>query len=103
MSVANPVGQCRDFDWHCGEPSNAVNRRQKKIREFGYIAGYLRLPVFGIANALRLIVSRLQKTMVAQEWQCKCFLRGGSMAGGLLFIIATGSQPVLLPRATRAG
>src|SRR5258708_3838676 len=43
MSVANPVGLCRDFDWHCGGLSNALKCRQKNIREFSYIAGYLRL------------------------------------------------------------
>jgi putative oxidoreductase len=31
------------------------------------------------------------------------FFKNVCMAGGLIFIIATRSQPVLLPRPTRAG
>jgi putative oxidoreductase len=98
-----------------GVPAGLVPMLIMSARALQFIAGLgLILGIYPRISALGLLLFLVPATLMGHAFwaaigtplytvQLINFFKNVCMAGGLIFIIATRSQPVLLPRPTRAG
>jgi putative oxidoreductase len=116
MTALNIIGQ--SFAAHAlaanGVPANLVSALIMAARALQLVAGLgLILGIYPRISALALLLFLIAATLVGHAFwlaigtslytiQLINFFKNVSMAGGLVFIIATTSQPVLLPRPARA-
>jgi putative oxidoreductase len=96
-----------------GAPASLIPGLIIAARALQLIAGTcLILGVYPRISALALLLFLIPATIMAHSFwkvldtpvyqvQLINFFKNGCMAGGLIFIMATRSQPVLLPRSTR--
>jgi uncharacterized membrane protein YphA (DoxX/SURF4 family) len=115
----SPRTGCDDFhdefsQHHHGIPGALVPTLIVAARALQLIAGLgLILGIYPRIAALALLLFLIPATLMAHAFwlamgtslymvQLINFFKNVSMAGGLIFIIATGSQPTLLPRPARA-
>jgi putative oxidoreductase len=116
MTAFNIIGQ--SFAAHelaaNGVPANLVPALIMAARALQLVAGLgLILGIYPRSSALALLLFLIAATLVGHAFwlaigtslytiQLINFFKNVNMAGGLIFIIATTSQPVLLPRPPRA-
>jgi putative oxidoreductase len=116
MTALNIIGQ--SFAAHelaaNGVPANLVSVLIIAARALQLVAGLgLILGIYPRISALALLLFLIAATLVGHAFwlaigtslypiQLINFFKNVSMAGGLIFIIASTSQPVLLPRTARA-
>jgi len=98
-----------------GAPANLVPFLMLSARALEIVAGFcLAFGVYPRLAAAALMLFLVPSTFVAHEFwkvagtatytpQLLNFLKNTAIVGGLLFIAATKSQPMLLPRASRLG
>jgi putative oxidoreductase len=116
MNGLNIIGQtlaAHEMAAH-GAPANLVPALIMAARVLQLIAGMgLILGIYPRISALALLLFLIAATLMAHDFwlvfgtslymvQLINFFKNVCMAGGLIFIIATRSQPVLLPRPARA-
>ena len=116
MNALNIIGQTlaeHEMAAH-GVPVSLIPALIMAARALQLIAGLgLILGIYPRISALALLLFLIPATLMAHEFwlaigtslymvQLINFFKNVCMAGGLIFIIATRSQPVLLPRPTRA-
>jgi putative oxidoreductase len=116
MNALNIIGQTlaeQEMAAH-GVPVSLIPALILAARALQLIAGLsLILGIYPRISALGLLLFLIPATLMAHEFwlaigtslytvQLINFFKNVCMAGGLLFIIATRSQPVLLPRPTSA-
>jgi putative oxidoreductase len=112
MTALNIIGQsfaAHELAAH-GVPANLVPVLIMAARALQLVAGLgLMLGIYPRISALALLLFLIAATLMAHAFwlatgtslytiQLINFFKNVSMAGGLIFIIATTSQPVLLPR-----
>jgi putative oxidoreductase len=115
MNALNIIGQtlaAHEMAAH-GVPANLVPVMIVAARALQLIAGMgLILGIYPRISAFALLLFLIPATLMAHEFwlafgtslypvQLINFFKNVCMAGGLIFIIATRCQPVLLPRSTR--
>jgi putative oxidoreductase len=116
MTALNIIGQ--SFAAHelvaNGVPANFVPALVMAARALQLVAGLgLILGIYPRISALALLLFLIAATLMGHAFwlaigtslytiQLINFFKNVCMAGGLIFIIATTSQPVLLPRPARA-
>jgi putative oxidoreductase len=116
MTALNIIGQ--SFAVHeltaSGVPANLVPVLIMAARALQLVAGLgLILGIYPRISALALLLFLISATLIGHAFwlaigtslyaiQLINFFKNVCMAGGLIFIIATTSQPVLLPRPARA-
>jgi putative oxidoreductase len=98
-----------------GAPANLIPALIMAARALQLVGGIgLILGIYPRISALALLLFLIPATLMAREFwlaagtplytvQLINFFKNVCMAGGLIFIIATRSQPVLLPRPTPVG
>jgi len=113
LGIISQTGAARELAEH-GAPANLVPILMLGARTLEVVAGFaLALGIFPRLAGVALLVFLVPTTFLAHSfWQATGtaayipqllnFLKNTCMAGGLLFIAATPSQPALLPRTSRS-
>jgi putative oxidoreductase len=113
LGIISQATAVKDLVEH-GAPANLVPIFTLSARTIQVIAGLgLAFGIYPRVSAVALMIFLIPATFIAHDFwritgtaaftpQLFNFLKNTAMAGGLLFIAATKSQPTLLPRTARS-